>query len=59
MDTSQRRHLFRLQQRRAALTAPNDPADRWDWSSTMVVVLVVILALVLGFEIWAPHFGLH
>jgi hypothetical protein len=34
-----------------------DPADRWDWSSTMFVVLIVIVVLVLTFEIWAPHFG--
>ena len=34
-----------------------DPADRWDWSSTMFIVLIVIVVLVLTFEIWAPHFG--
>jgi hypothetical protein len=39
------------------VTDGRDPADRWDWSSTMFIVLIVIVVLVLTFEIWAPHFG--
>ena len=34
-----------------------DPADRWDWSSTMFVVLIVVIVLALTFEMWVPHFG--
>jgi hypothetical protein len=39
------------------MTDGHDPTDRWDWSSTMFVVLVIIIILALTFEIWAPHFG--
>ena len=35
----------------------HDAADRWDWSSTMVVLLIVIVIVALTFEVWAPHFG--
>ena len=34
-----------------------DPEDRWDWSSTIFIVLIVILVMTLTFELWAPHFG--
>jgi hypothetical protein len=59
MDMFQRPHLARPDQPRAHMSTPTDPADRWDWSSTMVVLLIVILVLVLTFEIWSPHFGMH
>ena len=29
--------------------------DRWDWSSTVVVALGVVLVLLLTFEIWTSH----
>ena len=38
-------------------TKSREPVDRWDWSSTMLVILFVLLALVLTFELWVPHFG--
>ena len=39
------------------MTGGRDPADRWDWSSTMFVLLVVIVTLALTFEIWATFRG--
>ena len=36
-----------------------DPIDRWDWSSTMLVILLVVLLIALTFELWTPHFGGH
>ena len=47
----------RLAAREREATDRRDTDDRWDWSSTMFVMLVVIVVLVLTFEIWAPHFG--
>ena len=32
---------------------------RWDWTSTLVVLLAVVILAVVTFEIWAPHFGVH
>ena len=34
-----------------------DPPDieTWDWSSTVVVVLAVVMVLLLTFEIWTSH----
>ena len=46
-------------QGRTLMNTPHDPADRWDWSSTVMVLLIVILALALTFEVWVPHFDLH
>jgi hypothetical protein len=39
------------------MSESNDPQDRWDWSSTMLIVLVIFVVLVLTFELWAPHVG--
>lgn len=36
-----------------------EPPPRWDWISTMLLVLAVALILVVTFEIWAPHPGSH
>jgi hypothetical protein len=36
-----------------------DPLDRWDWSSTMFVILLVVLVVALTFELWTPHLGGH
>lgn len=41
------------------MNIPNDPVDRWDWSSTAVVLLLVVVLLSLTFEMWAPHFDVH
>jgi hypothetical protein len=34
-----------------------DPSglDRWDWSSTVLVALGVVLAILLTFEVWTSH----
>ena len=29
--------------------------DRWDWSSTVVVALAVVMVLLLTFELWVSH----
>ena len=29
--------------------------DRWDWSSTVVVALGVVMVLLLTFELWVSH----
>ena len=36
-----------------------DDEPQWDWSSTLVIALVVLVVAILTFEIWAPHFGVH
>lgn len=38
---------------------PEPDEARWDWTSTLVVLLALILLAVVTFEVWAPHFGAH
>ena len=38
---------------------PDRDDARWDWTSTLVVLLAVVILAVVTFEIWAPHFGVH
>lgn len=38
---------------------PEDDEPRWDWTSTLVVLLVIVVLAVVTFELWAPHFGVH
>ena len=40
-------------------TEPNEPEPRWDWISTILVILGVVIVLALTFEIWAPHYGMQ
>lgn len=41
------------------VSKPEPDETRWDWSSTLLIVLVVLVVAILTFEIWAPHFGVH
>lgn len=41
------------------MNTPEQDDPRWDWSSTLVALLIVIVVAILTFEIWAPHFGVH
>ena len=39
--------------------ASDESEPRWDWTATLLVVLAVVLLMVLTFEMWAPHVGVH
>ena len=41
------------------MTDDNHAGARWDWTSTVLVVLAIVVLAVLTFEIWAPHLGMH
>jgi hypothetical protein len=36
-----------------------DPIERWDWSSTAVVLLFALIVLALTFDVWSPLVGWH
>lgn len=37
----------------------HDRRPRWDWTATVLVLLVLALIAFLTFDIWIPHFGVH
>lgn len=41
------------------MSKPEQDERQWDWSSTLVVVLALLVVAIVTFEIWAPHFGVH
>ncbi len=45
--------------RATAASEPVDPMDRWDWSSTVLVILALALVVALTFDLWTPMLGLH
>ena len=38
---------------------PEEDDVGWDWTTTLVVLLAVVLLAVVTFELWAPHAGVH
>ena len=38
---------------------PEQPPPRWDFTTTLLLVLALALLAILTFELWVPHFGVH
>lgn len=30
-------------------------ANRWDWSTVVFIALIIVIAMVFSFALWAPH----
>lgn len=41
------------------MSEQQEPPPKWDLTATMLLLLALALLMLLTFEIWAPHLGVH